>query len=79
MRFLVFTDPHIRGNAPINRKDNFVETQKAKFREVIQIAQDFNTDYLLCGGDLFDNQIPSMNMAGDLMDMLYALAYKCSR
>lgn len=54
MKFLFFTDSHIRGTAPRNRKDNFFETLKAKFQEVISISRELDVDYILHGGDWFD-------------------------
>ncbi|MCX7843383.1 MAG: metallophosphoesterase [Clostridia bacterium] len=54
MRFLFFTDTHIRGTKPRNRKDDFYETLKKKFLEIKQICHDMNVDYVLHGGDWFD-------------------------
>lgn len=54
MKFLYFTDSHIRGTNPKNRKDDFVETLENKFNEILKIIERENIDYLLHGGDLFD-------------------------
>ncbi|PQQ67601.1 metallophosphoesterase family protein [Acetivibrio saccincola] len=54
MKFLFFTDSHIRGTTPKNRKDNFYETLKAKFLEIIDISKKLDVDYILHGGDWFD-------------------------
>lgn len=54
MKFLFFTDSHIRGTTPKNRKDNFYETLKNKFREVDNISRQLKVDYILHGGDWFD-------------------------
>jgi DNA repair protein SbcD/Mre11 len=54
MKFLFFTDTHIRGTTPKNRKDHFIETLKDKFREVGEIADELGVDYILHGGDWFD-------------------------
>lgn len=54
MKFLFFTDTHIRGTSPRNRKDNFYETLKKKFENVRQIAEENQVDYILHGGDWFD-------------------------
>lgn len=54
MRLLFFTDTHIRGTSPRNRKDNFFETLKNKFLEIKSISQRENIDYILHGGDWFD-------------------------
>jgi DNA repair protein SbcD/Mre11 len=54
MRFLFFTDTHIRGTTPANRKDNFFETLKNKFNEISKLSHDLNVDFILHGGDWFD-------------------------
>lgn len=54
MRLLFFTDPHIRGTTPQNRKDNLFLTLQAKMREVTDLAARHQADALLLGGDLFD-------------------------
>lgn len=54
MKFLYFTDTHIRGTTPKNRKDNFFETLKNKFLEIKKIADEADVDYILHGGDWFD-------------------------
>ena len=81
MKFLFFTDPHIRGNSPANRKDNFPDTLEAKLKEIAGIIKEDGIDYCLCGGDLFDSPMPSISVATrfvkDLKDMddpIYAVA-----
>lgn len=54
MKFLFLTDSHIRGTTPKNRKDNFYETLKTKFLEIINISKKLDVDYILHGGDWFD-------------------------
>jgi DNA repair exonuclease SbcCD nuclease subunit len=54
MRFLFFTDTHIRGTTPRNRTDNFYNTLKVKFEEIRQMVLEKNIDYILHGGDWFD-------------------------
>lgn len=54
MRFLYFTDTHIRGTNPQNRLDSFPETLHKKINEVIDIAKYYKADVLLHGGDIFD-------------------------
>lgn len=63
MKLLFFTDTHIRGTTPKNRKDNFVETLERKFLEVIEIIQDNDIDFVLHGGDLFDRPDVSISIA----------------
>jgi DNA repair protein SbcD/Mre11 len=54
MKFLFFTDSHIRGTTPRNRKDNFYETLKNKFYEIKILSDELDVDYILHGGDWFD-------------------------
>lgn len=54
MRILYFTDTHIRGTTPKNRKDNLLETLERKFNEIVNIINSENIDFVLHGGDLFD-------------------------
>lgn len=54
MKILYFTDTHIRGTTPKNRKDNMLETLENKFNEIVDIVNSKNIDFVLNGGDLFD-------------------------
>ena len=54
MKFLYFTDSHIRGVNPRGRKDNFCETVLKKIEEIIDVSKEYNVDYILNGGDWFD-------------------------
>jgi len=54
MKFLFFTDTHIKGTAPENRKDDFLETLRKKFLEIGEIIKENQVDYILHGGDWFD-------------------------
>lgn len=54
MRFLYFTDSHIRPDNPKSRKDDFVESLKDKFKEISSIVKEQRIDYILHGGDLFE-------------------------
>lgn len=54
MKFLYFTDSHIRTKNPINRKDDFVQTLRDKFTELSSIIKENQVDFVLHGGDLFD-------------------------
>ena len=53
MRFLFFTDPHIRGDIPKARKDNFPETIFNKLTEIVAVAKELEVEAILCGGDWF--------------------------
>lgn len=54
MRFLFFTDTHIRGTNPQNRKDDFLKTVFDKITEVFNLAKQYNVDIIIHGGDVFD-------------------------
>lgn len=54
MKFLFFTDTHIRGTTPRNRLDNYYETLKEKFHEVVSMSDKMQVDFILHGGDWFD-------------------------
>ncbi len=54
MKILYFTDTHIRGNTPKNRKDIFIDTLEKKFKEIVKISVNLDVDYIIHGGDLFD-------------------------
>ncbi|MGE5417263.1 MAG: metallophosphoesterase family protein [Acidobacteriota bacterium] len=69
MRILFFTDTHIRGNAPVNRQDNLLDTLKKKLHEVVDIANDHDVDYVLHGGDFFDNPAPALSVAADCLEI----------
>ncbi|GAF63578.1 DNA repair exonuclease [Bacillus sp. TS-2] len=64
MKFLYFTDTHIRGTTPKNRLDDFVESLKNKIKEIIDIANEEEVDFILHGGDVFDRPDLSPNVVG---------------
>lgn len=69
MKFLYFTDTHIRGTAPKNRLDAFVETLKMKIKEVIEIGNEEQVDVFLHGGDVFDRPDLSPNVVGQFAQL----------
>lgn len=62
LKLLFLTDTHIRGTTPKNRKDEFVDTLERKLLEVVGIIKDYNIDYVLHGGDLFDRPDVSISI-----------------
>lgn len=70
MRFLFFTDTHIRGTNPQNRKDNFYDSLQLKIREVFEIAQQNQVDIILHGGDIFDRPDISPSLVRELVLLL---------
>lgn len=70
MKILYFTDSHIRGNSPKNRKDDFVLTLEKKFYEILEIIKENEIDFLLHGGDLFDRPDVSVSIVSRFTKIL---------
>ncbi|AYO30532.1 MAG: repair protein SbcD/Mre11 [Thermoanaerobacteraceae bacterium] len=70
MRFLFFTDTHIKGTNPQNRKDNFLETLQKKIKEVLDIAVEKKVDVILHGGDIFDRPDVSPSLVREFVVLL---------
>ncbi|PSL51258.1 DNA repair exonuclease SbcCD nuclease subunit [Salsuginibacillus halophilus] len=62
MKFLYFTDTHIRGSSPKNRLDTFPDALETKLTEVVNIANQHEVDAVLHGGDVFDRPDLSPNI-----------------
>lgn len=69
MRLLYLTDTHIRGSNPQNRTDNLPQTLKDKLIEVLQMASQYQVDYILHGGDFFDTPSPSLAVTGEFLEL----------
>jgi len=65
LRFLFFTDTHIRGTNPKSRLDDYYSALKNKFEEIINIVEKNNIDYILHGGDWFDRPDISPSIVRD--------------
>lgn len=81
MKLLYFTDTHFRSTNPPVRRDNFALTMKAKLGEIVSLANEFEVEAVLHGGDLFDIPCPSLPEAAeflvtlaDLRSPLYIIA-----
>ncbi len=70
MNFLFLTDTHIRGTSPKNRKDNIVETLETKFNEIVSLCNQYEIDYILHGGDLFDRPDISVSIVSRFAKVL---------
>jgi len=70
LRLLFFTDTHIRGTSPKNRKDDFVETLEEKLYEISWIIDHHNIDFVLHGGDLFDRPDVSVSIVSRFAKIL---------
>ena len=70
MRILYFTDTHIRGTNPKNRKDDFVQTLENKLLEIVDIINNNKIDYVIHGGDLFDRPDISLSIVSRFAKIL---------
>ncbi|MDO5755372.1 MAG: metallophosphoesterase [Tissierellia bacterium] len=70
MKFLFFTDTHIKNHGFENRKDDYVESLKMKFEEIKEIGIEEEVDYYLHGGDLLDRPDISLKTAGEFGQIL---------
>ena len=70
LKILYFTDTHIRGTSPKNRKDDYVTTLEDKFLEVVKIIEDEKVDFVIHGGDLFDRPDISVSVVSRFAKIL---------
>ncbi|MCX7695846.1 MAG: metallophosphoesterase [Caloramator sp.] len=70
MKFLFFTDTHIRGTNPRARLDNFENTLYNKFEELLNYIKSNKIDYVLFGGDLLDRPDVSLSVMQKFIDIL---------
>ena len=70
MKLLFFTDTHIRGTTPKNRKDAFIDTIEEKFIEIIDLIEEHKIDFVLHGGDLFDRPDVSISIVSRFAKIL---------
>ena len=70
MKLLFFTDTHIRGITPKNRKDSFIDTIEQKFIEISKIIKENDVDFVLHGGDLFDRPDVSISIVSKFANIL---------
>jgi predicted phosphodiesterase len=63
-------DAHLRPNAPRSRKDNYVEAQRRKMRQVIEYCQQWNA-ILNIPGDLFDFAVKNQEITPYWLVNLY--------
>lgn len=54
MKFTFFTDTHLTGQNPEERSDDFAEAILSKIDQVYNRSQEYGSDFVLFGGDLFN-------------------------
>ena len=67
MKFLYFTDSHLRDSRPRNRIDDFYRSQFEELGELANLVLEYDVDALLCGGDLLHVPKPSHELVRDLI------------
>ena len=67
MKFLFFTDSHLRDSRPRNRIDDFYKSQFEELGELANLVLEHDVDALLCGGDLLHVPKPSHELVRDLI------------
>ncbi|MCD1147002.1 metallophosphoesterase family protein [Peptoniphilus sp. KCTC 25270] len=70
MRFLYFTDSHIRGTSPKSRIDDFFLAVQKKLIEIVELSKTYEVDYILHGGDLFDRPDVSISVINEIAPIL---------
>ncbi|WP_077367560.1 metallophosphoesterase family protein [Anaerosalibacter sp. Marseille-P3206] len=70
MKILFFTDTHIRGTTPKNRKDNLMDTLENKLKEIVRLSKEYSVDYIFHGGDLFDRPDISISIVSRFISIL---------
>jgi len=70
LKILFFTDTHIRGTTPKNRKDIFVDSLENKLLEISNIIEEQDIDFVLHGGDLFDRPDISISIVSRFLLIL---------
>lgn len=73
MKFLYLTDSHLRATSPKSRLDNFFESSLLKHKEVFDLANKYEVDAVLHGGDLFDRPDVSIAVVSEFSKLLMDL------
>jgi len=58
MRLIYLADTHIQSGRPEYRKDDFLKAISCKLSEVLNLCRQFQVDFIIHGGDIFDNPRP---------------------
>jgi len=70
MKFLYLCDTHIKGKNPENRIGNYYNDIMDKIKEVISLSKEYNVDFIVHGGDLYDSDTVSNTMVDDFIDLV---------
>lgn len=70
MKFLFFTDSHLKTKTPMRRIGSYEDDVLAKIVYLLVTAQKNEVDFIVCGGDLFDQPNPSFRLASKVMKLI---------
>ena len=70
MKFLYFTDVHLKTKTPIRRTGDFEADILGKLAFLLVTAQSRKVDAIVCGGDLFDIPNPSFRLAARVLNLI---------
>jgi len=70
MKFLYFTDPHVKGVNPSARLGNYQADMLAKFCEIGNLIKEYQVDAVICGGDVFDSPAVSLLVCDAFVDIM---------
>jgi len=70
MKFLFTTDWHLSDKIPTSRTELYLNNQWNKVKEVLSIAESHKVDFILHGGDLFDEYNISFLVISNLVNIL---------
>lgn len=71
MKIANISDMHLKTSNPINRIDNYKETQLNKFRYILKYCMNNKIDHLIAAGDIFDNPRQSLGYVGEIISLLH--------
>jgi exonuclease SbcD len=70
MKFLFTTDWHLSNKIPSSRTELYINNQWNKVKEILKIAFENKVDFILHGGDLFDEYDIDFVVISNLVDVL---------
>jgi len=70
MKFMFFTDLHIKAVTPARRVGSYEDDILKKLAFLLITAQKRGMDFIICGGDLFDMPNPSFRVASKVMRLI---------
>lgn len=71
-KFLYLCDTHIKGKNPENRIGSYYQDVMAKIKEVVALSEEYNVNFVIHGGDLFNSPDVSNTIIDDFIDLVEA-------